>query len=339
MVSVPGEKLIIKLWDTIVDKGVCGVFRVGQIKREGLAKAIVARNQIVMLAQAEKDAENIKAGLLTAKMEGGDIILKPNCDRYEPIMDIPSMYAAYEQDMVMKHMEREINLAKTILKAEDVLKGCKDELTNDEVDLDWINRWREYATNFSTEDLQLLWAKVLAGEVRRPGRFSIRTLEFIKTLTRDEANEIEQLIPFILSCGMIYRGYLGGRKGMGRTINKWLSLEFLGRMQEYGLVSDIYEERMETTIPWQMGERCYIICNDKAIVYKCTSESFLTTFIPVTKLGMQLSELSKCEANMEYILEFVQRVNACAEEVFVADFYYTNDGIECFNMKKIEAPK
>ncbi|WP_213942570.1 DUF2806 domain-containing protein [Klebsiella variicola] len=335
MASAPGEKLIIKLWDTVVDKGICGVFRVGQMKREGLAKAIVARNQIIMLAQAERDAENIRSGLLRTKVEGNDVILIPNSEKYEPVIDLPGMYAAYEQEIVMKHITGEINLAKTILKAEEELKDCKDEVLDDEVDLDWINRWKEYAISFSTEDLQLLWAKVLAGEIKNPGKFSIRTLEFIKTLTREEAIEIEGLIPFIFDCGMIYRGYLGEVRGLKRTINKWLSFDFLWRMQEYGLVSDIREERMETTIPWQMGEKCYIICNDKAILYKCRTESFTTTFIPVTKLGLQLAELSKCKANMDYIMNFAQRVKMSADEVYICDFHYTKDGINCFNMKKV----
>ncbi|EPM4909906.1 DUF2806 domain-containing protein [Klebsiella oxytoca] len=335
MTSAPGEKLIIKLWDTIVDKGVCGIFRTGQMKREGLANSIVARNQVIMLAQAEREAEDIRAGLLTAKVEGGNVILIPNKDKYEPILDLPKMYASIEHDIIMNHLAGEINLAKTILKAEEELESSLDQATDNEVDLEWITRWREYAINFSSEELQSLWARVLAGEVKAPGKFSIRTLEFIKTLTRSEAREIEQLTPFIFNIGMIYRGYLGDYIGQGRTIHRWLSVDFLERMQEYGLVSSIHEERMEMTLPCLDNETYYITCNDKAIVYKCTQSKINTTFLFVTRLGVQLAEISKCKANMEYVLKFAQHIKVYAESVYISDFYHTNEGIVCFNKKYI----
>ncbi|AUQ56361.1 MULTISPECIES: DUF2806 domain-containing protein [Phaeobacter] len=56
-----------------------------------------------------------------------------------------------------------------------------------EVDDDWLNVFERYAEDASSERLQGLWGKVLAGEVRQPGRFSTRTLRFLSEFSQADA--------------------------------------------------------------------------------------------------------------------------------------------------------
>lgn len=46
------------------------------------------------------------------------------------------------------------------------------------LDEDWLNVFERYAEDASTERMQNLWGRVLAGEIRKPGRYSMRILRF-----------------------------------------------------------------------------------------------------------------------------------------------------------------
>ena len=79
----------------------------------------------------------------------------------------------------------------------DEVYGQPPEI-DDEVKEDWIYRWRDAAGEVSSEDMQVLWGKVLAGEIRHPGAFSLRTLDFLRNLSPDEAKLIELLAQFAI---------------------------------------------------------------------------------------------------------------------------------------------
>lgn len=63
----------------------------------------------------------------------------------------------------------------------------ESEVSEEPVDDDWTSRFFEYAKDISNKEMQELWAKILAGEVKRPKSFSLRTLELLRNLTKQEA--------------------------------------------------------------------------------------------------------------------------------------------------------
>lgn len=72
--------------------------------------------------------------------------------------------------------------------------GCLPAEVNAEpVDPDWAARFVTRAKEVSQEDMQAMWAEVLAREVARPGSFSLATLDVLANLTRREAELFERL--------------------------------------------------------------------------------------------------------------------------------------------------
>lgn len=57
----PGEKPVIKLWETLAEKGIGSLLASWQSGGEGLALNDLRRHEILMLAQAEKDATDIRS--------------------------------------------------------------------------------------------------------------------------------------------------------------------------------------------------------------------------------------------------------------------------------------
>lgn len=56
-----------------------------------------------------------------------------------------------------------------------------------ELEDDWLNVFERYAEDASTERMQKLWGRVMAGEIRTPGRYSMRTLRFLSEFSQADA--------------------------------------------------------------------------------------------------------------------------------------------------------
>lgn len=66
------------------------------------------------------------------------------------------------------------------------------------IDEDWMNVFVRYAEDASTDRMQQLWGRVLAGEIRRPGAFSLSTIRFLSELDSRVAGHFERISPFLV---------------------------------------------------------------------------------------------------------------------------------------------
>lgn len=69
------------------------------------------------------------------------------------------------------------------------------------VEQGWINRFFDSVADISDEDLQKLWGKVLAGEIKQPNSYSLRTLEALKNMSKYEAELFQKITPYIVTMG------------------------------------------------------------------------------------------------------------------------------------------
>jgi hypothetical protein len=98
-----------------------------------------------------------------------------------------------------------------------------------EIDDDWLNMFAELAAGKSNTDIQTLWGKILAGEIRQPGSFSLRTLAQLSTLTSDEANFIHRFMRYVIEDEFIYPG----------SKHEYASWNDAIRLQDLGVVAGI----------------------------------------------------------------------------------------------------
>lgn len=68
------------------------------------------------------------------------------------------------------------------------------------VDIDWILHFFDSVSNISNEQMQQLWGKLLSGEVAKPGSFSLRTLDTLKTIAQKEAIAFKKISQYVLRC-------------------------------------------------------------------------------------------------------------------------------------------
>jgi hypothetical protein len=67
---------------------------------------------------------------------------------------------------------------------------------------DWMDKFERHAEEAGTVNLQFLFGKILAGEIRSPGTISLSTLHFVSMLDSDTASLINRVLPFTLPIGI-----------------------------------------------------------------------------------------------------------------------------------------
>jgi len=90
------------------------------------------------------------------------------------------------------------NIDSVVSKAHDELKDVGD-IPSDPVEQDWVLRFFNSVGEVSNEQMQNLWAKVLSGEVKKPGSFSLRTLNLLSSLSKKEADTIKEIAPYSIN--------------------------------------------------------------------------------------------------------------------------------------------
>ncbi|PPS21187.1 DUF2806 domain-containing protein [Brachyspira murdochii] len=102
--------------------------------------------------------------------------------------------------LVNQELSRTSNIQNVISKTYDILKD-EEDVSDKPVDKDWFTRYFNIVQDISNEDIQNLWAKLLAGEIKQPGSFSYRTLETLKNMTTDEAELFTKVAQFFIFDG------------------------------------------------------------------------------------------------------------------------------------------
>lgn len=326
--DLPGEKLLIKLWETIADKGIGSLLSPWQSKREGKALAEVRRHELLLMAQAEADAADLRAGKKRLLADGRLISLQTNGTseagdiggpivRIEPVLSLEALADKGLSTQVADAARAEINVSKAVIFAEGILADDPQAPPERNVDDDWLFAWRENAGRVSNDDLQKLWGSVLAGEVKSPGSYSIRTLDFLRTLSRTDAEQISQLASYVVE-GLIIRS----QKDYLNT--KGVSFDFLLRMQELGVVSGVEAVGLNTTFRSQLTDTYTRAprSHGKALIIKDddpSKELKLEVYL-LTKVGEQVLGLGQFSPDIDYLMQIGKQIAAKGFSVQLADW-------------------
>ena len=304
----PGEKLLIRLWETATEKGIGGWLSPWQTRRKGRALTDVRRDELLMLAQTARDIENIQAG---RKSLAADYQLVEHPEKAPLALQADSAFrdaaASVKRNRIAREIRGEVNVSKALLRAEAILEDDPQTPPERKVDDDWLYRWRDAASTVSSEELQTLWGRALAGEIKSPGSYSLRTLEFLKNLSHKEALQIAKVSPFVINGRVIFRGnkqLLGGSEGI--TFNDLLNL------QNLGVVSGVEAVGLQQTFPssaTEKFERALVAYNRVLLVtHEDASKEISLEIYTLTLLGQQILELGSFEAHEIYLRSVGQAI-------------------------------
>ena len=178
----------------VVSAGIGAVARPYLIRRTADAKA----HEIRVVADALKEVAQ-KHQLPVTFTDGAVEVWQHPEDRTLllgniPIEDRADSRASYQERKRQANIESITASAASELADESAVP---DEAPDD----DWISRFFGAAQDVSTAEMQQLWGRILSGEIKRPGTFSLKTLDFVRNMTRSDAELLERLSRFSLTYG------------------------------------------------------------------------------------------------------------------------------------------
>ena len=130
-----------------------------------------------------------------------------------------------------EEMTKQVNMEGIIEKA---LPGLGDNANPEAMENDWIMNFFDKCRMVSDDDMQQIWARILAGEANNPGSFSRRTVNLVADLDKRDAELFRNLCGFAWTTGeatpLVFdvEGDIYNRSG--------ITFDSLGQLESIGLI-------------------------------------------------------------------------------------------------------
>ena len=249
--------------------------------------------QIVRKAKAEAKAESIKA-IEQAKTNA---IIEGDTEKAEYLDKISNR-------LVNKETKRQKNIVEVVSTAGRILEAEKD-VSNEPVNPDWATRFFDIVQDVSDDEMQLLWGQILAGEIKQPKSYSLRTLELLRNMTKEEAELFRKVAQFTLKQGDAFLFSADGvLEKFGISYSAIAKLIEIGLLQPGDFVHKNYfpQDMKDHLIGLIYGD-LLIIINQKSTAQKIS--------IPIRLLttpGKELARLISITPSIDYIKELASTI-------------------------------
>jgi len=205
--------------------------------------------------------------------------------------DFPNIIDQYQRiDDRLKtiEVERQKNIDKVTLYALREAARITSSVSEKPIDQDWMNRFINVTQDVSEEQMQEVWGKVLAGEVNKPGSFSVRTMELLKNLSKEEAELFRQYVQFRVKVDNDYfYVFPNSICDFGAGCRRWSDSILLRelRLVQSGIYTITYVCPENKPLKFQYCDQNFRLYGAKA-----NTELNIDCF-PFTSSGMELSKL------------------------------------------------
>ena len=197
------------------------------------------------------------------------------------------------------------NFLEVAKKADKYYSEIHHDNNNANYDFDWFVRFYEAVGNISDEVMQDLWAKLLAGEVAEPSSFSLKTIDVLRNLSKQDA----ELFSLICSHSVMTRGqnFLPHYDTYLKKHNIYYT--DIMKLNEQGLIFN------DGTIGFSMsiGQNPDVLfCNNDLVMTIESSddkniEIHIKTY-PFTKAGQELAVLVSKSVSEENFIELAKEI-------------------------------
>ena len=274
LIKIEGNALE-KLID-VVSLGIGTLYRPRQIRKEADAQAYAIR--VIGKAQAEVETE---ARLIELETE-----------------------ERISKRIIARESKRQDNIDAVVEMAANNLKG--ESVSEEPVDIDWATRFFGIVQDVSREEMQILWARILAKEIERPSSFSMRTLEVLRNISFNEAETFEKVAQFILFQNDYF--IYNNETVLDQFGIHYLDLALLkecGLLQSGDLVKKNYDSKPDRDIVAGIVYGKYIIL----MTIPKGAKKIRIPVILLTKVGQEIFSLLEPATNMEYLVTFAKEIN------------------------------
>lgn len=224
----------------------------------------------------------------------------------ESIKEITSLPERAQNRIEYQEQKRQQNIEKVTQIAAEQLENEKT-VSEEKVDKDWTTRFFNYAQDVSNEEMQGLWGRILAGEVKNPKSFSLRTLELIRSLSKSDAELFSKIANFSINHGK--DAFL--LKGQNDELKKFgIQFDDIALMEELGLIHS--GEFLSFEFNQSPNDKQNVFILGETIVFhnkKANSAKQSLLIRLFTRIGKELLKLIEVKPNFKYIQSLATELN------------------------------
>lgn len=275
----------------VIAKGIGTAWNPIQIRLEASAKAY----EIKKIAEAVNSTNDAQKSI---EYNGGNLTVISD-KGYFPTEVYAELSTRITDRTMYQQAKKQLNLENTIYFAkEEFISG--ETVSNEPLDDDWITRFFNIAEDINNEQMQHLWGRILAGEVKQPKSFSLRTLEVLRNLSPAEAEIFHKVSQYAIedSAGhFIIKDLNYLEKNFDIKFSDLLLLTDLGLLSSTEGISISYHGNDAN------GEKETLIIGKNAILIKREKNApkFSINIYAFTTVGKELSQLIESTSNENYI--------------------------------------
>lgn len=284
--SKPLKKLI-----EVVSQGVGAITKPYLIKKNADAKAYEIK--VISAAIRENQDE-------LGKIDFNDQKISLKSIDVTAIKEEGSLLNRTENRLDFKEQKRQRNIENITAKAAENLES-ETEVSDEEVDEDWTTRFFNYAEDISSDEMQEIWARILAGEVKKPKSFSLRTLDTLRNLSKEDAEIFMKFAKLAVEGnGTSFIINFKNEKLLEEKYN----LKFNDRLllEELGFLTA--NDLNYTVAPTQNNSAQVVFTTGNIVILHQKEQNKPQQNIPVlvfTKIGQQLLKLVTNTPDLDYI--------------------------------------
>ena len=161
---------------------------------------------------------------------------------------------------------------------------------------DWATAFYDSAKGSSDEEIQVLWGKILAGEIAHHGKFYKRTLSILKNMESEEAKHFVQLVPLLIAKETVPEFIFQN--------NEFFQYNDLQTLMDCGIVNSSDGLYTYTGLD-QVSLPGFKLISKNTDVKELYLEGFA-----LTDAGLQLCQLIECNhADENYVKQLVERLS------------------------------
>jgi len=248
--------------------------------------------QIVRIAKAEAEAERIKA---ESNIQVSDLQLR-----------------AFHR-FLREEANKQENIEEITRKA---IPQLEEKSRPQDIEDDWITSFFDECRLISDNDMQTLWSRVLAGEANSPGSYSKRTLKFLSSLDKYDAELFTNLCTFKWSLGknvviLIYDFDEKIYQHHGINLNTLIHLESIGLIQFNKITEFTVLKLPKTITAFYYGKPTVLA------LQKDSDNEIMQGKVLLTRIGIELAPIcgSKPDTDFEkYIHDKWRKMNYIKED-------------------------
>jgi hypothetical protein len=205
-------------------------------KKNAEAKAIEARSEADAAETAARGQATAIEIIAAAQREARQMLVPPDSS-VSGQLEIAEIVS---QRLQFQESKRHSNIAAVVRRTHAALGDS--EVEDHEPDHDWTARFFADVQDVSSEDMQRLWAQVLAREVQEPGHTSLKTHSILRNLDRGVATRFGRLCSLSVAVGWPSKRILHVRAlnlgvDAGSALEQFrLDFSSLLLLAEYGLI-------------------------------------------------------------------------------------------------------